>query len=87
VDIKDIAKEIRVILANSFYKTKFSVKISRFSQGSSADITWTDGPTEKQVNELVGHFGDTRSQFIDTTRLHSATLINGAIRKMERVSP
>lgn len=87
MDIKDIAKEIRVILANSFYKTKFSVKISRFSQGSSADITWTDGPTEKQVNELVGHFGDTRSKFINTTRLHSATLINGAIAKWKEFHP
>ena len=87
VDIKDIAKEIRVILANSFHKTKFSVKISRFSQGSSVDITWTDGPTESQVNELVGHFGDTRSRFVETTRLYSSRFINTVIAKWKTIHP
>ena len=87
MDIKDIAKEIRVILANSFHKTKFSVKISRFSQGSSVDITWTDGPTESQVNELVGHFGDTRSRFVETTRLYSSRFINTVIAKWKTIHP
>ena len=74
MDIKDIAKEIRAVLKSTFPATKFSVTISRFSQGSSADISWTDGPTKTQVNDLISKYG-TRSQFINTDRaILAATL-------------
>ena len=78
MDIKDIAKEIRAVLKGTFPATKFSVKSSRFSQGSSADISWTDGPTKTQVNDLIGEYG-TRSQFINTDRAHTVKLANKAV--------
>ena len=78
MDIKDIAKEIRAVLKGAFPATKFSVKSSRFSQGSSVDTSWTDGPTKTQVNDLIGEYG-TRSQFINTDRTHTVKLANKAV--------
>ena len=50
------AKEIRKILKENFPTTKFRVRSSNFSMGDSVDVSWTDGPTNKKVNELIGHF-------------------------------
>lgn len=78
MDIKDIAKEIRAVLKGAFPATKFSVKSSRFSQGSSVDTSWTDGPTKTQVNDLISEYG-TRSQFINTDRVHTVKLASKAV--------
>lgn len=50
------AKEIRKILKENFPTTKFSVRSSNFSMGDSVHVSWTDGPTNKKVNELIRHF-------------------------------
>lgn len=55
------AKEVRKDLKQNFPTTKFSVTSSTFSMGNAVDIKWTDGPTTKQVDEVVckyqyGHF-------------------------------
>jgi len=55
------AKAIRVVLKKAFPKTKFSVTSSSFSMGNSVDISWQDGPAQKDVDALVekyqyGHF-------------------------------
>lgn len=50
------AKEIRKILKENFPKIKFSVRSSNFSMGDSVHVSWTNGPTDKKVNELIGHF-------------------------------
>lgn len=78
MDIKNIAKEIRTVLKGAFPATKFSVTISRFSQGSAVDTSWTDGPTETQVNNLINVYS-TRSQFIDTNRIQSIKLASKAV--------
>lgn len=87
MDIKDVAKEIRVILKKEFPATKFSVKCSRFSQGSSVDTSWTDGPTTDQVDELIGHYGNSRSRFIGTSRMHSRELVTQAIAAWRKQYP
>lgn len=46
------ARNIRAELKRAFSGVKFSVK----SDYSSVRIDWTDGPTEKQVQEIVGKF-------------------------------
>ena len=78
MDIKDIAKSIRTVLKSTFPATKFRVTISRFSQGSSADLSWTDGPIKTQVNDLISSYG-TRSQFINTDRSQSMILTSKAV--------
>jgi len=50
------AKEIRKILKENFPGVKFSVRSDNYSMGNSVQVEWVDGPTEKQVNELVGHY-------------------------------
>ena len=43
------------ILKKAFPKTKFSVRGKKYSGGSSITAYWTDGPTGKQVEKLIGH--------------------------------
>lgn len=52
-DIVEIARRIRRQLRSEFPGVKFSVRTSRFSGGSSIDVKWTDGPTEKQVKPVA----------------------------------
>lgn len=54
-DVTESAKDIRVILKAEWPKTKFSVRSERYAGGSSVDLTWTDGPTLTQVDQVVEH--------------------------------
>jgi hypothetical protein len=66
VDTKDTAKLIRAKVKTVFPNIKFSVKISRYSGGSSIDINWTDGPTTKQVDAVLEEYrGDYFDGMID----------------------
>ncbi len=66
VDTKDTAKLVRAKLKKVFPQTKFGVKISRYSGGSSIDVTWTDGPTTKMVEATCEEFrGDYFDGMID----------------------
>ena len=87
MDITEVAKEIRTTLKGAYPNTKFRVKSSRFSQGSSVDIFWMDGPAEKQVDDLVGFHGDRRCRFVTTSRSHSADLVNTAIAVWRKQNP
>ena len=60
IDTRDVAKLLRPVLRKAFPGIKFSVRIDRYSMGSSVDIAWTDGPTERRVRELVGAFCGSR---------------------------
>jgi hypothetical protein len=51
----DVAKLVRAELKKSFAGIKFSVRSSR-GGGSSIDIFWTDGPTTKDVDQVVYGF-------------------------------
>lgn len=46
------AKNIRILLKQCFKGIKFSVR----SDYSSCRVSWTNGPTEAQVNEVIGRF-------------------------------
>lgn len=87
MDIKDVAKEIRTILKSNFSDIKFSVKCSRFSQGSAVNVSWTDGPTTVQVDELIARYGNSRSRFIGTNRTHSRELVTQAIAAWKKQNP
>lgn len=50
------AKNIRMELAAAFPKVKFAVKSSRYSGGCSIHVRWTDGPTSKQVDAIIGKY-------------------------------
>ena len=50
------AANIRTMLKRQFTGVKFSVKSSKFSMHNSLTVSWTDGPTDNAVNEIVGLF-------------------------------
>lgn len=53
---KDTAKLVRAELAAKFPGYKFSVRAKSFAGGSSVDVTWTDGPTGRMVDAVIGKF-------------------------------
>lgn len=54
-DLTRAAKNIRMELKQKFPRVKFSVGSRRFSMGNAIDVSWTDGPTTKQVESEVIH--------------------------------
>jgi len=54
--LKCASSNVRIELKNAFPSVKFSVRISRFTGGDDLRVEWTDGPTVKQVKEIVGKY-------------------------------
>lgn len=54
-DVTKSATEIRKALKTKYPGIKFSVRAKRFAGGSSVDVSWTDGPTEKEVGKATAH--------------------------------
>lgn len=52
----ETAKLVRKALKQTFPATKFSVVSHVYSMGASIRVRWTDGPTAKRVDEVVGVF-------------------------------
>jgi len=50
------AKNIRIELARTFPGQKFSVRSSSFANGNDVRVSWTDGPTTKEVEALAGKY-------------------------------
>src|SRR6185436_13773425 len=53
---KETAQLIREALKAAFPGFKFSVRTSYASMTSSTDISWTDGPTQPEVDRVVNAF-------------------------------
>lgn len=51
---KDSAKIVRAALKKAFPDTKFSVRSDMYAGGSSINVDWIDGPTDEQVDKIVG---------------------------------
>jgi hypothetical protein len=52
----ECAAAIRVELKKAFPGVKFSVRSSTFSMGDSVGVSWTDGPTEPAVENVINRF-------------------------------
>ena len=50
------AANIRKLLRQAFPGQKFSVTSESFSMGNAVDVTWEDGPTEKEVEHFTHNF-------------------------------
>ncbi len=62
----DTAKMIRQAISEKFPEVKFGVRTRKYSGGASVDVSWTDGPTDKEVDEIAGQFrGATFDAMID----------------------
>lgn len=51
-----VAKTVKALLKKAYPTVKFSVRTSKYSMGSSITVYWTDGPTTKSVDSLIGHY-------------------------------
>lgn len=56
IDAAESAKIIRKVLKKEYPNTKFSVRISRYSGGSSIYVRWTDGAAYKDVKNTLNPF-------------------------------
>lgn len=56
IDLVETAKLVREALKSAFPDVKFSVRTDRYSMGCSINVSWTDGPTEKQVEAITAPF-------------------------------
>lgn len=50
------AKNIRIELKRAFPVVKFSVTSKSYSMGNSVDVSWTDGPTAQQVDQIINKY-------------------------------
>lgn len=55
---KTCGANIRTELKRNFPNVKFSVRYESFSGNNAYDISWTDGPTRKQVDAIVDKYSD-----------------------------
>ncbi len=60
IDVADTAKIVRKELKRHFPGTKFSVRSSRYAGGASIDISYTDGPRQRDVDALLAGFSGKR---------------------------
>lgn len=56
----EVAKLLRKRLKTEFPGTKFSVRTSTYSGGASIDVRYTDGPSKRYVEAVVGAFQGAR---------------------------
>jgi len=52
----ETAELVRTQLKEVFPGVKFSVRSKKYSGGSSIRVSWIDGPTPKEVDEVVSYF-------------------------------
>jgi len=52
----ETAKLVRVALKARFPGQKFSVRSSNYAGGASISVGWTDGPTTKEVDEILNRY-------------------------------
>ena len=56
ISVTDTAKLVRKALKGAFPGTKFSVRSEKYAGGASIHVGWTDGPTTREVDKVVGVF-------------------------------
>lgn len=73
----ETAKLVRKALKEKFPGIKFSVRSKTYSGGASITVSWTDGPTTKQVDAVTDFFeGASFDGMIDLKSYHDA-ILNG----------
>ena len=86
MDTKEVTKLVRKELKTHFPMQKFSVRIERYSMGSSINVTWIDGPMVKDVEAIAGHFHGSNpysNDFIFFNRNYSENLFAGMVEQMK----
>lgn len=75
IDVVDVAKMVRAALRKRWPEVTFSVRSDRYAGGASIDVSWTDGPTEADVMDVVGRYqGSTFDGMRDLQEYHTTLL-------------
>jgi DNA-binding CsgD family transcriptional regulator len=77
LDAKELAALVRKALKQSFPGVKFSVRTDRYSMGSSVNVSWTDGPTSNQVDEILDIYRDVDGTRNDDTEIMRCNALDG----------
>lgn len=77
----ETAKLVRAALKETFPGQKFSVRSSVYSMGASIDVSWTDGPTAEQVDDVTNAFRGSDFDSMQDMKVYRDSRLNG-----ERVS-
>lgn len=56
ISTKDTAKLVRAALKSAFPGVKFSVRMSTGTAAAWMNVSWSDGPTDRQVMSITGQF-------------------------------
>jgi hypothetical protein len=73
---KDVARLLRAELRSTFPGVKFSVRCSTGSASVWIDVSWSDGPTVSQVQDITTHFeGRSFNSATDSYDEHDTTLV------------
>lgn len=56
ISTKDTAKLVRVALKNAFPGVKFSVRMSTGTASAWMNVSWSDGPTDREVSSVTGKY-------------------------------
>lgn len=76
LSVTDTAKLVRAALKAAFPGVKFSVRSDKYSGGASIDISWTDGPFDKDVDQVANRYqGSDFDGMQDLKTYRSGTLI------------
>ena len=75
VSTTDTAKLIRKSLRAAYPEHKFSVRSDSYANGSSIRVSWTDGPTEKEVDALVGEYAGASFDGMTDSKSYRTTTI------------
>lgn len=67
-DIQETIEEIRTVLRKAFPATEFRVEWRETEKAENVDISWTRGPSTKQVDELTNLYSNRRTRFVNTSR-------------------
>lgn len=57
ITVTDTAKLVRMALKEGFPDVKFGVRSSKYANGASIQVRWTDGPSAELVDGLIDRFG------------------------------
>ncbi|TFC63806.1 LPD29 domain-containing protein [Cryobacterium sp. TMT2-4] len=56
ISTKDTAKLVRVALKNAFPGVKFSVRMSTGTASAWMNVSWSDGPTDREVSAVTSQY-------------------------------
>jgi hypothetical protein len=76
----EVAKEIREVLKQQYPTVKFTVHSSVFAGGDAVDISYKDGPPQKEVENLLskyreGYFDGMTDSYVDFSNRNPAKTV------------